>query len=69
VISELAERHTVLAQNLLPSDIVRALAWQPPPSVDEDAVRARLVELGARRWQLELTAAGLASALSSVGAG
>jgi ribonuclease D len=69
VISELAERHTVLAQNLLPSDIVRALAWQPPPSVDEDAVRARLVELGARRWQLELTAAGLASALGSVGAG
>ena len=65
VVAELAEAHEVLAQNLLASDVVRRLAWEPPQPVEEAAVRARLVELGARPWQVELTAPGLTVALTA----
>jgi ribonuclease D len=64
VISALADAHQVLAQNLLASDVVRRLCWEPPSPITEDSVRARLVELGARPWQIELTAAALVPALS-----
>ena len=63
VVSALAAEHSVLAQNLLPSDIVRRLCWQPPEPIEPSAVQARLAELGARPWQIELTAAPLAGAL------
>ena len=65
VIGGLAEQHTVLAQNLLASDVQRRLAWTPPQPIDETAVRERLVEYGARPWQIDLTAAGLATALTA----
>jgi ribonuclease D len=65
VVAEVAEAHTVLAQNLLASDIVRRLAWKPPVPPDETAVRERLAEVGARLWQVDLTAARLAEALSA----
>jgi ribonuclease D len=65
VIGALAEQHTVLAQNLLASDVVRRLCWTPPDPVTEDSVRDRLTELGARPWQVGLTAAPLADALGS----
>lgn len=64
-VTSLAEQHSVLAQNLLASDVVRRLAWQPPEPPDETAVRERLAEAGARPWQFELTAAALAEALHS----
>ncbi|GAB2464030.1 HRDC domain-containing protein [Jatrophihabitans fulvus] len=65
VVAAAAERHAVLAQNLLASDVVRRLCWEPPRPADEDAVAARLAELGARPWQVELTAAALAAALQN----
>ncbi|HEV7203124.1 MAG TPA: HRDC domain-containing protein [Jatrophihabitans sp.] len=61
-VTELAEQHTVLAQNLLASDVIRRLCWEPPAASD-DSVRARLAELGARPWQIEVTAARLTTAL------
>lgn len=64
VVTEVAEANTVLGQNLLASDVVRRLAWSPPQPADGDSVRARLVELGARPWQVELTAERLAAALA-----
>ncbi|MFN2563171.1 MAG: HRDC domain-containing protein [Jatrophihabitans sp.] len=64
VIAALAETHRLLAQNLLASDVVRRVCWDPPDPVKEDTVRARLAELGARPWQIDLTSAALASALS-----
>ena len=42
----------MLAQNLLASDVVRRLAWEPPNPLDEVAVRERLAALGARPWQI-----------------
>jgi ribonuclease D len=66
VVTEIAEEHDVLAQNLLASDHVRRLAWTPPQPIDAESVRSRLAELGARPWQIELTAAALAAALVPV---
>jgi ribonuclease D len=63
-IAELAEQHQVLAQNLLASDIVRRLCWEPPQPATEDTVRTRLAALGARPWQVELTATALTVALA-----
>jgi ribonuclease D len=59
----IAETNAVLAQNLLASDVIRRLCWTPPAPVDEAAVRERLAELGARPWQIELTAQALAAAI------
>ena len=61
---EIARANTVLAQNLLASEVVRRLAWAPPQPTRPPDISLRLVELGARPWQVELTAGGLADALS-----
>jgi ribonuclease D len=62
-IAELAEKHSVLAQNLLASDVVRRLCWAPPAVADAAQVSQRLAQLGARPWQIELSAEPLAQAL------
>jgi len=64
VVAELAETHTVLAQNLLASDVVRRLSWAPPAELDEAGITARLTELGARPWQIALTVEQLVAALN-----
>jgi ribonuclease D len=43
---------------------VRRLSWDPPKPCDEQAVADALAGYGARRWQIELTAGPIASALS-----
>jgi ribonuclease D len=63
-VQALADQHRVLAQNLLASDVVRRMCWRPPEVLDTDAVLVRLVELGARPWQAELTAEPLVAALA-----
>jgi ribonuclease D len=63
-VTALADEHTVLAQNLLASDVLRRLCWQMPEPVDEVAVRGRLAEFGARPWQIELTAPALTAAVA-----
>jgi ribonuclease D len=59
-----AERHQVVSQNLLAGDVTRRLAWRPTSPLSEDGVRARLAELGARPWQVELLAVDLTKALA-----
>jgi len=55
-------------ENLLSPDSVRRLAWEPPvPAAGEQwaaTVAERLTSLGARPWQVELTAGPLAAAMS-----
>ncbi|MGH8963473.1 MAG: HRDC domain-containing protein [Jatrophihabitantaceae bacterium] len=63
-VTALATQHAVLTQNLLASDVVRRLAWEPP-RLDEPAVRERLGELGARPWQIDLVAAQFVIALAA----
>jgi len=62
-VAAIADEHRLPTENLLAPDTVRRLAWQPPDPPTEAEVRAVLVEHGARRWQVALTARPLARAL------
>jgi ribonuclease D len=67
-LSELADKLNLPTENLLTPDYVRRLAWEPPvPESREqlpELVGARLAALGARPWQVELTAGPLAEAIT-----
>jgi ribonuclease D len=65
VVTGLATALAVPPENLLAPDYVRRLAWNPPQPVTRDMVAAALSDLGARNWQVELTADKLAVALAS----
>ncbi|HKR49391.1 MAG TPA: ribonuclease D [Pseudonocardiaceae bacterium] len=71
VLTEIAEHHRLPVQNLLQPDLVRRLCWEPPASLDTagpldaEAVERELIAGGARRWQRELTAHPLATALTT----
>ena len=52
------------AENLLTPDTVRRVMWEPA-GADVDAVSAQLRALGARDWQVELTAPMLADAVTA----
>ncbi|HYO40404.1 MAG TPA: ribonuclease D [Nocardioidaceae bacterium] len=65
----LADEHSVPVENLVTPDFVRRLMWEPPALADaadlRTAVADRLVDLGARPWQVELTRDLLAEAIAS----
>ncbi len=60
----LAAKYELPQENLLAPDAVRRLAWTPPEVVTLDTVTAFLQDVGARPWQIELTAADLAIAVA-----
>lgn len=62
VIAALADEHSMPSENLMQPDSVRRLAWTPPPEASASAIATALRDLGARRWQVELTAQPLARA-------
>jgi len=69
-VKAIAEKHNVPVENLLTPDYVRRLMWEPPAAAEsdgslEESVAARLTELGARRWQVELTCDVLVEAIRS----
>ncbi len=66
-LAEVGQEHRLPVQNLLAPDLVRRLCWEPPELLDTAAVERHLVAGGARRWQCELTAHPLATALKSAG--
>ncbi|MXP22328.1 ribonuclease D [Gordonia sp. HNM0687] len=69
VIREIAETHSLPAENLLAPEVVRQLCWEGVPlPADAESVAARLATEGARRWQVELTAPAIADALNIVDA-
>jgi ribonuclease D len=51
-----AEELNLPLENLLTPDYLRRVAWRPPADVTEDSISAELRTLGARPWQVELTA-------------
>jgi ribonuclease D len=63
VVAALADEHHLPAENLLPPDAVRRLAWQPPDPVSAEAVGAGLAGYGVRPWQAELASLPIARAL------
>jgi ribonuclease D len=66
VVAALADEHRLPAENLLPPDAVRRLAWQPPQPTSHETVAASLAGFGARPWQAALTALPIARALQRV---
>lgn len=62
LVAELADAHALPAENLLTPEHLRRFCWQPPKSTSDRAVADRLRELGARPWQVELTAPVVGSA-------
>jgi ribonuclease D len=55
LIADLAEKIGVPTENLLTPDFLRSLCFEPPV-LELDAIEAALQELGARNWQVQLTA-------------
>jgi ribonuclease D len=62
-VAAIAADHTLPTENLLTPDSIRRLAWSPPDTVTEAVVADVLRGMGARAWQVQLTAAALADAL------
>ncbi|WP_218936168.1 HRDC domain-containing protein [Actinomadura citrea] len=62
VVAALAEEHSMPSENLVQPDYVRRLAWTPPAEASASAIGAALRGLGARGWQVELTAQPIAKA-------
>lgn len=68
-LATIAEQHRLPVENLLSPDVVRRLAWTPPENLSVDNVTAQLRARSARQWQVDLTAAALANALSARASG
>jgi ribonuclease D len=64
-LTAVAEANTLPVENLLLPDLVRRTCWQPPADLTPTGVEQALLEGGARRWQVDLTAAALSTALQS----
>jgi ribonuclease D len=62
-VTKVAETVSMPAENLVPPDSVRRIAWNPPALLDTDRVRAALTATGARPWQVALVADALSAAL------
>ncbi|GAA2359317.1 HRDC domain-containing protein [Nonomuraea africana] len=63
VVAALADEHRMPTENLLQPEAVRRLTWEPPAEISDESVAERLRSLGAREWQIGLTAHPLAKAL------
>ena len=63
MVAALADEHSLPAENLLPPDVVRRLAWQPPEPASPEAVAADLAGHGARPWQVDLVSLPITGAL------
>jgi ribonuclease D len=69
LLKQVAHSLDLPVENLLTPDHVRRLMWEPPEigdvEVTQDRVAERLRQLGAREWQVELTAEPLTQAILS----
>jgi ribonuclease D len=63
-VAAVADEHGLPVENLLAPDSVRRLCWEPPGDISAAGVGAVLTGLGARGWQVELTAGALSGALN-----
>jgi ribonuclease D len=63
-LTELSEKHSVPVENILSPDLVRRIMWSPPEPREASTVAETLRAGGAREWQIELTLAVLADAVT-----
>jgi len=62
VVGTLSEEHAIPVENLLTPELLRRLAWAPPEPIETTTIAAELDALGARPWQIEITAEPIARA-------
>ena len=62
ILIELAEGLSLPVENLLTPDFLRRLAWTPPDPVTPETIAEVLEQLGARSWQIDVTAQPIAEA-------
>jgi ribonuclease D len=53
-LGEFAEAHSLPLENVLSPDSLRRVLWTPPADPTVGSVSAALLELGARRWQIDI---------------
>ncbi len=63
--ASIAERVAMPVENVLSPDAVRRLCWDPPHPADRAGVAAALTAMGARAWQVDLTADLLTRAMAA----
>ena len=61
----LSEELSIPVENLLTPELARRVCWDPPEPAGLDAIRAQLRGLGAREWQIDLTAPLLLASLTA----
>lgn len=66
VLAEISDEFAIPLENLVTPDYVRRMAWTPPEWIDSESVGEALAALGARAWQIELTAQRIADAFVEV---
>jgi len=64
-LSPIAESVHMPLENLLSPDALRRLLWVPPTETTLAAVQQRLLDLGVRPWQCDLTAVALTEVLNT----
>lgn len=64
-VASVAEEVGMPAENVLPPEALKRICWSPPSSRELAEVRARLSELGARPWQVDLCAEPIRDALQA----
>jgi ribonuclease D len=62
-VAAIADEHSLPSENLLAPDAVRRLAWEPPDDLSATGLATALAALGARPWQVDLTAKVMSRAL------
>jgi ribonuclease D len=65
LVNAFAEEHDVPVENLLTPDYLRRVLWKPPVTTGdmEAAVEEELARLGARAWQIAITAPMITQAI------
>nr|WP_241986668.1 ribonuclease D [Cryobacterium fucosi] len=66
VLAEISDEFAIPLENLVTPDYVRRMAWTPPEPTDSESIGEALATLGARAWQIELTAQRIADAFVEV---
>ena len=64
-VAAIADENRLPTENLLGPESIRRLAWSPPAEITPEVVADLLRGMGARDWQVSLTASALADALSA----
>ncbi|WP_010202726.1 HRDC domain-containing protein [Salinibacterium sp. PAMC 21357] len=60
--SERSEELSIPIENLLTPDYLRRVAWTPPADISAESVSEALQALGARQWQIDVSAQSIAQA-------